>query len=141
MGYSSNGNYHLAIALALCYKATGANGKAIELITTTLARKDYSVGIYDYLHLGVLKLEQQDLEGAVQAFHLQIQNNSYLTETYFYLAKAYAAQGKSDLVQKNLLLAKENYQQGYRLFDPYTHPMDRIYLSQIDQALESFDKP
>lgn len=140
LGYSSNGNYHLAIALALCYKAIGAPEKAIELIQTTLARKEYSVGIFDYLHLGVLKLEQQDLEGAVQAFNLQIQNNQYVAETYYYLAMAYEAQGNSDLVQQNLVRAKQYYQQGYRLFDPYTHPMDNVYLSQIDQALANAEK-
>ncbi len=134
IGYSANGYYHLNIAKALCYKAIGEKEKAIKIIEKTLENKDYSVGIYDYLHLGVLYLETKNYEKAKQTLEKQrVQNN--IAENQFYLALVFKYQKKEMLYIEHLNNAKDLYVKGQKMFDPYTNPMDKIYLDDIETEL------
>jgi tetratricopeptide (TPR) repeat protein len=139
VGYSANGDYQLTIAKALCYKAIGEKEKAITTIEDQLKNQQYSAGIYDYLHLGVLKLEMNDLTGAFAALEKQIQTNDYLADTYYYLAIVYEKLGQSERGKANLIKAKDYYQRKYHRLDPYTTPMDKVFLSQIERELQKFD--
>jgi tetratricopeptide (TPR) repeat protein len=135
IGYSVNGDYHLKIALALCYKMIGQKEKAIGIIERQLAVPDYSVLPFDYLHLGVLKLETGDIVGAIATLQKQIEFNDYLAETYYYLSQCY--ERKADIKESLSLMekAKTFYLKKYRRQDPYTHPIDKIYLSDIEEKL------
>lgn len=135
MGFSQNGDYHLKIVLALCYKGLGYKQKAIQVIEEQLNQKGYSLGIYDYLHLGVLYFEVGNLDAAIVALNKQINYNDYLAETYFYLALTCKKMGKKEKYLENLNRAKDFYIHNKRRTDPYTHPMDKIYLKTIEDEL------
>ncbi len=135
IGYSQNGDYHLNIAKALCYKAIDQKSKAIEIIEEQLARKGYSPMIYDYLHLGVLKMETGDVNGAIDCLNKSISYNDYLAEPYYYLGLIYKNQKLKMQSREAFGKAKTYYLKGYKRFDPYTHPMDKIYLADIEKEL------
>jgi len=136
MGHSTNGNYHLNIAKGACYKAIGNKAKAIEVIEQQIATKRYFVGIYDYLHLGVLYLESQQYPKAIEVFALQEKEND-IAENRYYVAMAYKELGQMEAYFKNMELAKKLYQKGLTMFDSYDIPQDKIYLKQIEEALNT----
>ncbi|MFM8912885.1 MAG: tetratricopeptide repeat protein, partial [Flammeovirgaceae bacterium] len=129
IGQSQNGDYHLTIAKALCYKGIGQKEKAMAIIEHQLGKKNYSPGLYDYLHLGILKMETGRMLEAISWLNKSISENDYFAEAYYYLAKANEEEGNLKLMQENLRKAKTFYDKGYRMKDPYTHPMDKIFLS------------
>jgi tetratricopeptide (TPR) repeat protein len=137
IGYTVNGDYHLTIAKALCYKAIGEKNKAIKIIEEQLAQSNYSPGIYDYLHLGVAKIENGDLEGGVAYLKKQIAYNDYLAEPYYYMALVFKQQNRTGECKQYLEKAKAFYLKGYKMSDPYTQPMDKIFLADIDRELKS----
>lgn len=140
IGYSINGDYHLNVAKALCYKAIGKKEIAIKIIEKQLAKDGYSPMPYDYLHLGVLKIETGQLRDAIVCLNMSIQNNNYLAEAYFYLGKIYREMGlKNDFIV-NMEKAKSFYLSGKRMIDPYTTHMDKVYFSQIEKELELHKK-
>ena len=85
IGYSVNGDYHLKIAKALCYKALGQKNVAIEIIESQLAQNNYTAMPYDFLHLGVLKMETGDAAGAIEYLNKSIAYNDFLAEAHYYL--------------------------------------------------------
>ncbi len=133
IGYSANGDYHLHIARAICYKAIGEKEKAIQIIENQLNHDQYVVGLYDYLHLGVLYLETNNYEKAIQAFIRQSKENE-LAENQYYLAMAYKKRNQITDFQQCIQKAEQLYLSDRKMFDPYTTPMDKIYLQQIQQA-------
>lgn len=137
IGYSVNGDYHLNIAKALCYKALGEKAKAIEIIEKQLSEKGYSAWTYDYLHLGVLKMEVGNVEEGITYLKKSIEYNRYLAEPYYFLALLYKRQNLVKEFRENMESAKSYYLKGFKRFDPYTHPMDKIYLADIDRELET----
>lgn len=38
---------------------------------------------------------------------------------------------------ENMEKAKTYYLKGYKRFDPYTHPMDKVYLADIEKELKN----
>ncbi len=136
IGYSINGDYHLHIARALCYKALGEKEKAIQIIENQLRQKDYLVGLYDYLHLGVLYLETDQYEKATQAFNQQSKENE-LAENQYYLAMAHKKLDQITVFQQCIQKAEQLYLSDRKMFDPYTTPMDKIYFHHIQQALKT----
>jgi tetratricopeptide (TPR) repeat protein len=135
IGYSQNGDYHLNFAKALCYKAIGEKRKAISIMEAQLSEKEYSPMPYDYLHLGVAKLEVGDIDSAIENLKKSIAWNDYLAEPYFYLALAYREKNLPKETKENLEKAKTYYLKGYKRLDPYTNPMDKVYLADIEREL------
>jgi tetratricopeptide (TPR) repeat protein len=133
IGYCINGDYHLNIAKALCYKALGQKNKAIEIMEDQLSKKEYSPMPYDYLHLGVLKMETNNLEDAIIIFKQSIQLNPYLADHYYYLGLAYKRKRLMNEYRTNLERAKTLYLNAQGRLDFYTHPMDKIFLSDIEK--------
>lgn len=137
IGYCINGNYHLNITKALCYKGLGDNKKAIEIFEKQLSEKGYDPSLYDFFHLGVLKLEIGDYLGSIVALKKEIEINDYLADTYYYLALAYKSLNNKAEYEQNIFKAKEYYGSGKRLTDPYTEPMDKIYRTDIEKEIIS----
>lgn len=131
IGYCQTGDYHLKIALALCYKKLGNLEKAKQIFESVLAKADYSPGLYDYYHYGVLEYESKNYQQAITYLKKQIEINDYLGETYYFLAKAYQALGQSDLYTQYLKTAEDYYRQGKIRTDPYAEMIDKIYLVDI----------
>jgi tetratricopeptide (TPR) repeat protein len=139
IGYSQNGDYQLNIAKALCYKAIGKKAEAINIIEKQLAEKGYSPMPYDFLHLGVLKMETGNMQGAVEDLKKNIALNDYLAEPYYFLGQIYKKQNLLKESKESMEKAKAFYLKGYKRFDPYTHPMDKIYLADIEKELKQFN--
>jgi tetratricopeptide (TPR) repeat protein len=136
IGFGQNGDYHLLITKALCYKAIGQSDKAISIIEEKLSDSTYFASPYDYLHLGVLYLEKGDIDRAIQALETQETVND-LAENRYFIALAYRQKGALQLFRDNLTMAEKLYKNGIRMLDPYTTHMDRIYLAQIEKLMES----
>jgi tetratricopeptide (TPR) repeat protein len=131
ISYCQNGEYHLNIALALCYKEMGEIDKAKKLIIQQLTSENYSVGPYDYYHLGIIEYEEENYENAINYFERQILENDYLAGTYYFKAMAHKNLNQIDLYIKNLTKAESFYRNGKVRFDNYTETIDKIYLIDI----------
>jgi tetratricopeptide (TPR) repeat protein len=138
IGQSQNGTYHLNIAKGMCYKAIGEKEKAIAILEKQikLNEEENFVGAYDYLHLGVLYLETEKFEKAVETFKIQSENNE-LAENQYYLAMTYLKLDKPTEYKSCLDKAKELYIGERRMTDPYSNPMDKIYLENIENELKT----
>jgi len=131
IGYCQTGDYHLNIALALCYKEIGQFEKAKKIFYNHLNSGITSVDLYDYYHLGVLEYELGNYTKALQCFERQIQENDYMGETYFFIAKTYQKLGITEKYQTNLIKAKKYYEKGQYRTDTYTETIDKVYLLDI----------
>lgn len=137
IGQSQNGMYHLNIAKGLCYKAIGEKEKALNILRKQIKQneEDDFVGAYDYLHLGVLYLETGKPEEAIEVFQKQSSYNE-LAENRYYMALAQKKLGNKAESENNLSKARKLYLENRIMFDSYTHPMDKIYLEDIDKELK-----
>lgn len=135
IGYSVNGDYHLMIAKALCYKGLGQKEKAIQTIETQLAVPGYDPGYYDYLHLAVLKIETGNPQAAIPVLEKQMGLSAAFAETHYYLALAYRHLADRANMRKHLEEAQKLYESGRHRTDPYSNPDDRIYRKDLDKAL------
>lgn len=136
LGTTGDGLYHLNILKGLCYKGLNNTKKAIELIEECMKGDEYYQGSYDYLHLGVLYLEENQPQRALDAFKTQ---NSYneISEAYFYSAKAHLAIGNTEKAIDLLQLSLLRYNDGKAMHDPYRQLTDEIYKVNIEDALKS----
>lgn len=135
IGYSQNGVYHLKVALGLWYKALGQKEKALSIIEAQLAMKNHQGGLFDYLHLGVLYLDLEQYEKAIEAFGVQSKENE-LAENQFYLALAFKSLGDLPKYKIHLQQAKKLYEDERRMFDDYSAPIDKIYLQVIENEIQ-----
>jgi tetratricopeptide (TPR) repeat protein len=135
IGYCQTGDYHLEIARALCYKELGNKMKAKEIFTNKLADSNYYVGIYDYYHFGVLEFELGDYKQAKKHFLKQIEINDDLAETYYFLGLIAKRNNKIQASKKHLLKAQEYYLQKKYRTETYAETLDKIYLLDINKAL------
>jgi tetratricopeptide (TPR) repeat protein len=130
IGVGQNGDYDLRMVLALSYKHTGQQKKAIEIIETAMADKDFYVGLYDNLHLGILYLEDNKLEKAVESFENQIKQNE-LAEAYYCLGKTYLALKNESEATLNTNKALKLYRSNRKMFSRYYQFTDQIYEQDI----------
>lgn len=139
IGYSVNAEYHLHIARALCYKFLGQRGKAISIIENQLKAPNYNPGLFDYLHLGVLYWQENDLERA-EASLIKQQEINDLAENRYYLGRVYLLQQNITKAKEQLQTAKEKYLKESRMTDPYTVHADKIYMEDIESSLAMIKK-
>ena len=131
IGYCQTGDYHLNIALALCYKEIGNLEKAKEIFTHHVNSETFSEGLYDYYHFGILEYETGNYEKAITYFDKQIEVNDYLGETYFFKALANKKLNQHKLYAQNLETSESYYRQGKIRTDSYAEMIDKIYLIDI----------
>ncbi len=134
IGDGQNGDYHLQIARALCYKALGQNDAAIDIIESKISSEQYYQGPYDYLHLGVLYFEAGDYIKALEMFNIQEAHNP-LAENDYYHALTLKAMGNNDEALKIMRVCEKRYRAQQRMLETYTHHDDKIFLSDIDREL------
>ncbi|MGB3468299.1 MAG: hypothetical protein WBA74_23640 [Cyclobacteriaceae bacterium] len=136
IGETGDGFYHLNVMKGLCYKGLGEYEKAIELIVDCMADEEYYERSYDHLHLGVLYLDTNRPEKALEEFEKQIAVNE-ISEAYFYSAKAHEVLGNVEKVAENYRVALEKYDQRKAMHNPYRQLVDKIYRLDIEEALEA----
>lgn len=145
IGYSVTGEYHLKVALDICYGALGEQRKAIESITEHLKKEKHFIGLYDYLHLAVLHLELGEYNASIQALKKQI-GEFDLAEVHYYLGLNYRqlsriradqekARQEKELALNEFLRARDLYEKGNRMRDGYSHPMHKIFLAEIENEI------
>ncbi|MEX0274082.1 MAG: tetratricopeptide repeat protein [Flavobacteriaceae bacterium] len=139
IAYSQNGMYHLTVTRALCHKMLGERDKAIALLTNFLSGHKDDVGLYDYLHLGVLYLESGDYNEALNAFSMQ-EKVYDLAENAYYTAMAHKGRNDVENARIHLQRAQKHYRDQRFMFDPYTHQVDKIYLTDIQTAIDQLDQ-
>jgi len=141
IGMCQNGMYHLNIAKGICYKAIGNKEKAIKVIEEQIQYNEEKdlIGSYDYLHLGVLYLEQQEFDKALTSFKKQSQVNE-LAENKYYKALIYKKMNRLEDCKVSLITAKNLYNSGLFMYDPYTIALDRIFLEDIEIELARIEK-
>ena len=135
IGYTAVGNDHLIQAKALCYKSIGNIEKAIQILEAHLNSEDHDFGLEEYLHLGVLYLENKQYNKALEAFFKQ-SGIKELAENQFYLALTYKALAIPSKYIEHLKKAKQLYLEGQRMFQDYIDPIDKIYLEYIEDEME-----
>jgi len=135
IGYCQNGDYHLNIAKGLCYKMLGKKVKAIQIIKNQIEKDTTCQGLYDHLHLGVLFLETNDYEKAINEFKKQSKINE-IAETYYYQALAFKKIKNQEKYSRDIKKAQELYLSKKYMIDIYTHHIDKIYLQDIQNEIE-----
>jgi tetratricopeptide (TPR) repeat protein len=135
-GYSAEGDYHLQVARALCYKGLGNKEKAISILEEYFEKSNGDARLYNFLHLGVLYLETGQIAKAKACMEKQLAVNA-LAEAHYYMALIHKAENDKKAAKAQLQLAKTQYDAGLRMRHDYTHHMDKIYLVQINALLES----
>lgn len=138
IGTTGDGLYHLNILKGLCYKGLGDLNKAIALIENTIANEEYYQGSYDYLHLGVLYLNTDQFEKALDAFEVQNSFNE-ISEVYYYSALVHWKLENTEKALSYLNLALEKYDAQKSMSDPYIQLPDKIYRSDILDYLNEIE--
>ena len=133
IGSTSNGTYHLNIVKALCYKKLGQKNEAIKILRKQIKTESY-IGIFDYLHLGVLYLETGLYDEALVSFDKQEKFNN-LAENQYYKALVFKKLGQVNSYINCLEESKMLYFQGSKMHDPYSQIIDEIYLTDIEKEL------
>lgn len=96
------------------------------------------ISVFDHLHLGVMYLETAAYEQAINQFKLQGVHSDQ-AENQFYLALCHQKMGNDLLFNKHIAKAKEMYIQNKKMYFHYTEPIDRVYLAEIEDAMENKD--
>jgi len=135
IGPTGDGIYHLNIMKSLCFKGLGDIEKATAIIETQMKKEDHSVGLYDYLHLGVLYLEQGNFNLALENLEKQISIND-LSEIYYYKALCLKAKKELNGYKDNLKTALEYYEKGKSMYNPYRQMVDEIFLVDIENEIK-----
>jgi tetratricopeptide (TPR) repeat protein len=131
VGYCQNGDYHLLIAKAICYKALGEKERAIKIIENYLKENDNESDLFNFYHLGVLYFEKGDNEKALECLKEQEKNNP-TAENQYYISLCYKEIKEFNKYKNNIAKAIEMHKDGYFMSDSYTHHYDKVYLSQIE---------
>lgn len=136
-GYSQDGESDLRLTLALCRRELGDRAGALALMNTYLPELEAKqrVGLYDYLHRGVTRLQSGDYAGARMDLLHEQKQVPRLAETHYYLGHVYQHQHQPRLARQQWLRADSLFQLGYHRQDVYSESLDRIYLADIERAL------
>lgn len=143
IGYSQNGDYHLNTVRSLCHRALGEKVLAIEVLEKQLQSPAYSPGPYDYLHLGIMKIQTGHASLGLKLLLKQKEINPYLAESHYYVAVAMLQLDQIEDAKNHLNRAQELYSKGYRMTDPYTHPVDKIFqddITNLSKRIDSSDR-
>ena len=132
IGYAQNGDCHLLVAKALCFKGLGQTTKARQIMEDFVSHPDFFAMPYDYLHLAVMYLEAGMLRKAEKALEEQSKVNPNLADNYYYLAQVKRLQGQLQAAKTTMQKCLDLYEQGLYRKDAYTTPMDAV--SKADLA-------
>ncbi len=139
IGVSGDGLYHLNILKALAFKGLGKKKEALSILQQQINSKDHYQGLYDYLHLGVLYLENNEFQAAIEALDKQKEVND-ISELYYYKAIAFKHLGVQKMYKTNLNRALEYYKKDKKMMNPYRQLPDEIFQLDIEKEMEIVNK-
>jgi tetratricopeptide (TPR) repeat protein len=126
IGVGQNGEYDLRILIALSHRFNGNTDVAIKMLESIFSEEDYYEGIFDNLHLGVLYMENQELDKALEYFKIQIKINK-ISEAYYYMAKTQMLLGNISEANENITTAIDLYEKNRKMSSYYYEYPDQIY--------------
>jgi tetratricopeptide (TPR) repeat protein len=135
LGDIHNGDYHLNVIKAISYDGLGETTKAITIMEEYMSKNKFYPMLYDYLLLGFFYLKQENYIEALEFFLKQKEVND-IAENEYYLAKTCALMDNKVDSKKWILSARDKYLVQNTMFDTYTEPYTKIYLSDIETLLE-----
>ena len=119
-------------------RAMGNIDKAIAIIEEqSEIEGDFSM--YNYIHLGVLYMEKGNYEKALWCFKRQQEHNN-LAENQYYTALCYKFLNYLEKADKCLKEALKLYKSDMGMHDPYNELFDQIYLTGIENEMESLNE-
>jgi tetratricopeptide (TPR) repeat protein len=130
IGISVNGDYQLRIALATWYSAIGQKEKALEVFNKFMSEENYLPSKYDYYQLGLTYFQVGNYDLAMEAFNKQSDFNEFADNAY-YKGQLFKRLNNTKEYSKQKALALKLAEEGIRLFDPYTHHENHVYLQNI----------
>jgi tetratricopeptide (TPR) repeat protein len=140
-GQSGDGNYDLHIVMALCERGSGHYKSAFHYfsigIDTVLRSKGKDwIGLYDYLHRAVMRIQLKDYAGALSDLDRQIDKYPRFAETYYYRGRIFLLTGQKAAAKKAFERSKLLFiSEGYHFHDPYCVMFDEVSLDDITTAL------
>jgi len=134
IGHTHDGTYHLNMVKGLSLKALGRIKEAIDVWEYQLAKDDHLIGMYDYLHLGVLYYDDDNYEEAIKYLNKQTVEND-IAENRYYLAKCYRALGNKPKYDDQIAKAHAYIVKSRIMSDPYSELFDQVYLQDVLQEM------
>lgn len=135
LGMTGDGNFHLNIIRALCYRGLGDTTKAIEMIEKQVNQPDYDAGLYDYFYLGVMYWQTKQYNKSHKAFLKQKDLND-VADVNYYLALTYNQLGDYEAYRNTLLKALNQYEKSEHIYNGYRHYEDEVFKSDITTEME-----
>ena len=135
LGMTGDGNFHLNIIRALCYRGLGDTPKAITSIENQLAQTDYEAGLFDYFYLGVMYLQSKQYEKAHKALLEQIKVNN-VADANYYLALTQSHLGDYEAYRNALKKALEQYEKSEHIYNAYKHYEDEVFKIDITTEMQ-----
>ena len=134
LAMAHNGTYSLAMVKALSLRQLNRNQEALETAQAFLAAYPQQVGMYDWLHVGMLQLALGDTLQAQKSLEHQLQQTP-LAEAAYQLARLALAQQQAAPARSYAQQARQLFNSQQSLFDPYHYLTDQLFAVDLE-ALE-----
>lgn len=126
LAMAHNGTYSLAMVKALSLRQLNRKQEALETAQAFLAAYPQQVGMYDWLHVGMLQLALGDTLQGQKSLEYQLQQTP-LAETAYQLARLAVTRQQFALARSYTLQARRLFNGQQKLFDPYHYLSDQLY--------------
>ena len=130
LAMAHNGTYSLAMVKALSLRELNRKQEALETAQAFLAAYPQQVGMYDWLHVGMLHLALGDTLQAQKCLQHQLQQTP-LAEAAYQLARLALAQQQIALARSYVQQARRLFNGQQKLFDPYHYLSDQLYETEL----------
>jgi tetratricopeptide (TPR) repeat protein len=133
LAMAHNGTYSLQMVKALSYRALGNREEAVRTAENYLRAYPNNVGMYDRLHLGVMYFELGRHAEAKKQLKAQLLQ-SPVAEAAYQIAKIAKSEKKDAEAKKYIQHARELFNAGQQLFDPYHYLDDQLFEAELIEA-------
>jgi tetratricopeptide (TPR) repeat protein len=132
---------HIKVWMALAMQGLKDYSTALkrldEALESTISSKGGDwVGLYDYLYRGILKLDMNNIEGAINDFDAQIKLYPKLANAYYYRGIAFSKNGMTNDACTNFEVCLKYFLEGYFIQDPYVRMPGEITYDDISFKLK-----
>lgn len=140
--YSGDGNYHLYVVMAICYRELGNYQQAFHYfslgIDSIVAQQGEKwVGLSDHLHRAVTKMRTKDYAGALADLDRQIKRYDNYAEIYYYQGLILQLMHRNKEALIPLQKARTLAGTGHHLSDIYCEMPDEVFIEDIDTAIKT----
>lgn len=137
LAMAHNGTYSLAMVKALSLRQLNRKQEALETAQAFLAAYPQQVGMYDWLHVGMLQLALGDTLQGQKSLEYQLQQTP-LAEAAYQLARLASTKQQFALARSYALQARQLFNGQQKLFDPYHYLSDQLFETDLVALEEAF---